>query len=316
MTTALDPQIAKRLAFLRMVYEQGMQQSRLPAPLNATALLSFHDSVELFLVLVGDHLRAQLDRKTNFLDYWDRLKKAPNGVQLSLHTGMRRLNDHRNGLKHAGNMPTPDVLDQARADVTAFFDDNVPRVFGGLSFDSIDMSDVIPQDEVRAEAKEASKHASDGSLALAMMSLSYAYTVLMQNRAVRDFGPPLRKESFFTRNLESAFRRFGDSRTERLGARLGNVSEAVVEMQDAMRIMALGLDVHQYRRFWDLLPGIRYYDKEKDAEVAMRAAERGQVADREEFEFCRQFLVSAALRVAEVQAHQQRPSWQRRHEAE
>ncbi|TRO55811.1 hypothetical protein [Streptomyces sp. IB201691-2A2] len=312
MTTALDPQTAKRLAFLRMVYEQGVQQSRLPAPLNAPALLFFHDSVELFLVLVGDHLRAQLDKKTNFLDYWDRLKKAPNGVHLSCHAGMRRLNDHRNGLKHAGNMPTPDVLDQARTDVAAFFDDNVPRVFDGLPFDSIDMSDVIPQDEVRAEAKEASRRASDGSLALAMMSLSYAYAVLMQSRAVRDFGPPLRKVPFFSGSLESAFRRFGDNRTARLGARLGGVSEAVVEMQDAMRIMALGLDVNQYRRFWDLLPDIPYHDKDKDAEVAIRDEERGQVADREEFEFCRQFLVTAALRIADVEAHQQMPSWQRR----
>jgi hypothetical protein len=89
------------------------------------------------------------------------------------------------------------------------------------------------------------------------------------------------------------------------------VSEAVVEMQDAMRIMALGLDVNQYRRFWDLLPSIRYHDKDKDAEAAMRDEERGQIADREEFEFYRQFRVTAALRIADVEAHQQMPSWQR-----
>ncbi len=36
MTTALDPQTAKRLAFVRLVYDQAMQQSRLPAPLDVT----------------------------------------------------------------------------------------------------------------------------------------------------------------------------------------------------------------------------------------------------------------------------------------
>ncbi|MEW2426160.1 hypothetical protein AB0911_37305 [Streptomyces nigra] len=163
MTTALDPQTAKRLAFLRLVYEQGVQQSRLSAPLNATALLFLHDAVELFLVLAGDHLRVQLDRKTSFLDYWDRLKKAPNGVHLSGVAGMRRLNDHRNGLKHAGNMPSPDVLDQVKADVSSFFKDSVPRVFQGLAFDAIDMAEVIPQGPVRRLVREAGERERGGS---------------------------------------------------------------------------------------------------------------------------------------------------------
>lgn len=310
MTTALDPQTAKRLAFVRLVYDQAVQTSRLPAPLNATALLSFHDAVELFLVLVGDHIGAQLDRRTNFLDYWDRIKRAPNGVLLSQIAGMRRLNDHRNGLKHAGNMPLPEVLDQARVDVRAFFDENVPRVFAQVSFDSIDMADVIPQDDVRATAKEASQHAATGSRALAMIKLSRAFMLLMRNGGVmRKFGKTLDRDAFFKGGLESAFRKIGDNR--RLGSRLGDVSEAVVDMQEAIRIMSIGLDFAEYTRFRELLPAIWARDEDKDAESARRDEERGQVADQEEFEFCRQFLVAVALRIAEVQAHQQRPSWQR-----
>ncbi|MDK1348305.1 hypothetical protein QNO09_34515 [Streptomyces sp. 378] len=312
MTTALDPQTAKRLAFVRLVYDQAVQQSRLPAPLNVTALLTFHDSVELFLVLAGDHLGAQLDRKTNFLDYWDRLKKTPNGVLLSQSAGMRRLNDHRNGLKHAGNMPTPEALDQARVDVTAFFDENVPRVFSQVSFDSIDMADVIPQDEVRVKAKQASQHAADGSRALAMVLVARAFALLIGNsRAMRGFGRTLRHDAFFTGSLESAFRKMGNNQAPRLGARLGDVSEAVVEIQEAMRIMSVGLDFPQYLRFRELLPDVWPNDEDQDAVIARRDEEHGRFADQEEFEFCRQFLVTAALRIAEVKGHQQRPSWQR-----
>ncbi|WUD72118.1 hypothetical protein OG937_10670 [Streptomyces sp. NBC_00510] len=311
MTAALDPQTAKRLAFLRLVYDQGVQQSRLPAPLNATALLSFHDSVELFMVLVGDHLGAQLDRRTNFLDYWERLKKAPNGVLLSQIAGMRRLNDHRNGLKHAGNLPLPDVLDQARTDTRAFFDENVPRVFPHVSFDSIDMADVIPQEDVRAIAKAASQHAASGQRSMAMVLLARAFASLPGNsRVMREFGRTLRRDPFFTGRLESAFRKV-DRDTSRIGTRLGHVSEAVVDIQDAMRIMSIGLDFPQYVRFRGLLPTIWSQDDEQDAKIAQHYNESGRVVDQEEFEFCRQFLVTAALRVAEVEAHRQLPSWHR-----
>ena len=310
MTTALDPQTAKRLAFIRLVYDQGVQQSRLPAPLNATALLSLHDAVELFLVLVGDHIGAQLDRRTNFLDYWDRLKRASNGVHLSHIAGMRRLNDHRNGLKHAGNMPLPDVIEQSRVDVRAFFDDNVPRVFTQVSFDSIDLSDVIPQDNVRAHAKKASGLEASGSRALAMLSIARAYGLLMQGHKDRGFGRALRKDPFVVTSVQSVFRKV-DGGAGRIGAHLGQVAEVVPDIQDALRVMALGLDFNQYQRFEALLPRVFWDDETQDERIARSNEERGMVPDQEEFEFCRQFLVTAALRVAEAETHRITPSWRR-----
>jgi hypothetical protein len=225
---------------------------------------------------------------------------------------MRRLNDHRNGLKHAGNMPLPEVLNQARVDVRAFFDENVPRVFAQVSFDSIDMADVIPQDDVRAIAKEASQRAAKGAHALAMIKLSRAFALLMRDSGVmRQFGKTLKRDGFFRGSLESAFRKMGDNRTARLGAHLGDVSEVVVDMQEAIRIMSIGLDFAEYLRFRELLPAIWAHDEDKDAESAQQDEQRGQVADQEELEFCRRFLVTMALRIAEVEAHRQRPSWQR-----
>jgi hypothetical protein len=38
------------------LYQQGIEQARRPEPLSLASLLTFHDSVELFLVLAADHL--------------------------------------------------------------------------------------------------------------------------------------------------------------------------------------------------------------------------------------------------------------------
>ncbi|MFE2684490.1 hypothetical protein [Streptomyces mirabilis] len=311
MTTALQPTTVRRLGFIRLLYDQGVQQSRLPEPFNFPALLAFHDSVELFLVLVGDHIDAQLDRNTHFLDYWNKLKKADNSVSLTGQPRMRRLNDLRNSLKHAGQLPPVEELDNARTDVTAFFGDNVPRVFPGLSFDSIDMTDVIPQNEVRGHAKKATERATSGARALAMVSIARAYGLLMQGYTGRGFGRNLSKDPFIASSIDSVFRKV-DRNAGRIGTQLGQVAEAVPDIQDAMRVMALGLDFNQYLRFQSLLPKAFYLEHEAhDEKVAQTSEEHGMVPDQDEFQFCHQFLVTAALRVAAAEAHRVKPSWQR-----
>jgi hypothetical protein len=47
----LDALTMNRLAFVRMEYQQGVEQARRPEPLSFASLLLFHDCVELFLVL-------------------------------------------------------------------------------------------------------------------------------------------------------------------------------------------------------------------------------------------------------------------------
>jgi hypothetical protein len=41
----------KRLPFIRYLYSVALQQSRQPKPMNAASILTFHDSIELFLHL-------------------------------------------------------------------------------------------------------------------------------------------------------------------------------------------------------------------------------------------------------------------------
>jgi hypothetical protein len=120
------------LVFIRLLYMQGIEQSQLPEPLAFSSVLSFHDAVELFLVLTGEHLGASLNERLEFMGYWKDLgpSKLPNGVELSVQVGMDRLNRLRKNFKHVGALPGLAAIEQVRADVTTFFDDNTPRVFG------------------------------------------------------------------------------------------------------------------------------------------------------------------------------------------
>jgi len=47
---------ASRLAFIRYLHHQGVQQARLPEPQSSAAVLLLHDAVEAFLLLAAEHL--------------------------------------------------------------------------------------------------------------------------------------------------------------------------------------------------------------------------------------------------------------------
>lgn len=50
---ALDKTIiTKRLTYIKYLYQQGVEQSKLPEVIAGFALMQFHDCIEMFLLLV------------------------------------------------------------------------------------------------------------------------------------------------------------------------------------------------------------------------------------------------------------------------
>src|SRR5215469_14591006 len=115
----ITPHTMSRLVFIRMLYQQAIEQSKLPEPLSASAVLGLHDASELFLALAAEHLKASPHKNISFMDYWKLLDPAnlPSGVKLSVSQGMNRLNALRVQLKHHGTMPSRAAIDLACADV-------------------------------------------------------------------------------------------------------------------------------------------------------------------------------------------------------
>jgi hypothetical protein len=320
------PHVLKRLAFVRLLYQQGVEQSHQPAPLSYMCLLSLHDAAELFMVLTGDHLRAStVGRETKFLDYFKALapsKTAPGpGVQLSGAHGMRRLNEARNNLKHAGGTPDPETIERARADVTAFLEENTQRVFL-LPFSDIDMADLMPQPEARTMVKEAVTVRRSGDAAEAMALLSEAFSELFEEHVQPSehwssrysFGPSIERNSHTTthrwRSLLTSLSSSGSrwsSAADSLSKDIGPLFETVARLQSGMRVVALGLAYHEYDRFQHLVPRVH---KQPDGQWFVMHPRPGYEPDQEEFDFCRQFVISFALRLGQVAAHTRAASWE------
>jgi hypothetical protein len=316
----IDPQTMKRLAFIRLLYQQGVDQTRLPEPLTFTSALSFHDAVEHFLILAGEHLGANLPDHIQFMKYWTELnpKKLNGGVDLSGKVGMDRLNRLRNGFKHAGALPSLAAIEQARTDVSSFFEDNLPRVFG-VPFAGIDMTDLIAQPEARAKVKAATAANVAGDRIEAMALLVEAFERLFETHTRPEsfggspfsFGPrlsfPLSKwDMQGILHQPNGGSSWSPTRgSERLAEQLDWMMKVAGEAQNGLRLIALGIDFRQYYRFRQLTPAVHYtgYSIRHVQHVPYYAP------STDEFDYCHQFLITVALRIAELESHLIPPSW-------
>jgi hypothetical protein len=299
LSSPLPSTTVKRLAFTRFLYIQGLEQSHQPEPLSATALLSFHDAVELFLVLAGEHLNANLPASLNFLEYWDRLTPyLPGQVPLGHKKAMGRMNRLRVNLKHHGSIPSTSDLEQLRADITSFFTDSTSLVFGA-DFERLKLTDLVIQIEARRLVELADAHAENGEYVEALAKLSEAFQLLIKDYATRKkigyndtpytFGSDFR----FATPVTNELRR---STNDRLGKFLGELYHTVRAMQEAMKVMAVGIDYRRYALFSMLTPEILHF---ANGQVDI-IPKPGLILTDDDYQFCYQFVISAALRLAEV----------------
>jgi hypothetical protein len=320
----ITPETMQRLAFIRLLTQQGLEQSRQPDPLAAASILTFHDAVELFLMLAAEHLGITVPDKGQFVQrYFDTIhpdKAGAGGIDLAGRVGVDRLTRHRNAFKHTAAMPSGPSIEQARADTTRFLEDNTPRVFG-VAFDGIDMADLIPQPHTRVKVKEAQTSETAGDRVQAMAGLAEAFDELLSSttgprgwRATAlSFGPDLsypmgRSDILKTlRQPSDQDGRMPARGAARLADELVALRESVKALQRGARVTALGLDYSEYLRFVALTPNV--YRRSAHAPLDVKTPD-GYDPDAQELAFCQRFVIAAALRISDALKHRQPPSWQ------
>lgn len=303
MATALSPTTMKRLAFIHSLHQQGREQAQRPEPLSAMSILAYHDAVELFLVLAGEQLQARLNPKINFLEYWKELAKAdqPTPTTLTGQRTMDRLNRLRVDLKHHGSIPGPTAIEQATADVNTFFTDNTPLVFG-IDFDDIDMIGLVTQNFARDYLKQADDAAAKGEFTKAMAYLGEAFDALLDDYDKRkrirysqtafSFG---RDYHFTTRFMVNKVRRADRD----MGEFLEKTQDSVMRLQQAVRVMSVGLDYRAYARFDMITPTVLRGVNEGGQEAWQIISVPGLQITQQDYNFARSFVVTTSLRLAE-----------------
>lgn len=276
---------ARRLGFIRYLYQLGVEQSFAPEPLSSASLLMFHDSAELFLELATEHLNSGAN-KLEFMKYFDAVEQE---LKTTLHQKetMRRMNKARVALKHHGTHPSKLDIEAFRVVTSNFFEENTPLIFG-VAFADLSLALLVAYQPAQNALREADRLLATGAIGEALESISMAFAHLISvydKDELSNFTLPylrhLNREDFrgFTPDLRDYLEKIGRS-VERIG--------------QEVRMLRLGIDVRRYGAFSRIVP---------EAVVTMSglvSALRMPVHNtmsKEQAAFCYAFVVESALKL-------------------
>lgn len=299
----------QRLAFIKSLASMGERQARQPEPLAALAVLALHDSIELFLHLAAEHVDAQPGQLSNnrmlkFEDYFGIINEAMSrnetipANRLVHQAAMKRLNDARIALKHHGTPAARHAVEQLGADVTRFFEDNTPPIFG-IEYSAISMVNLVTCKPARLSLQEAEDHLADENTEGAQAAVAIAFAHLIRDyeqRATSQYGrsPFTFGESF---DFDSSFFRnqpWSSIEQQQFEDRLMN---SVSVLQEAMKIVGLGIDYRRYTKFRLLTPDVRFRFGYGSKPTVFK---RAQPPTLEACRFCLDFVIETAIQLQEV----------------
>jgi hypothetical protein len=265
----------------------------------AASLLTFHDSIELFLQISVEQLNTSKNEVT-FMGYWDLLSKKLSITVFPQKESMRRLNKARVALKHNGTLPSKLDVEAFRATSNLFFEEATKLIFN-MEFSQISLIEYVSPEEARKHLKEAERLCLTSDFEDATTEIAFAFDKMIssyeENKHEWGRGSPF----FFGEDLTflSSFHMGIDKHGHNdLGDFVDKVKDSVEAMQRAIKILALGLDYRKYSKFKRLLPHISRTLSGKYIVQKGRLGKQ-EPADKEYIEFCINFIVESAIKLNE-----------------
>jgi hypothetical protein len=291
---AITPDAVRRLAFAKYLYSTGEEQARRPPPMNAAALLLFHDAIELFLQIGSEHLDAGKGQLA-LMDYFD-LLSSKTVDPVSQKESVRRLSRARAALKHNGILPSTQDLHSFRETTARFFEENTLRIFG-VEFGAVSLIDFVASKGARAQLQKAAVSKSDGKMEDGLAAIAIAFDALLH-----EYEKPKSKwgVSPFSFGPDFGFPAMaftGKPADPVTFKYVELLAQAVGALQVVCKLLSLGIDYRRYSRFRLHMPSVmRMMDESYTVTFPYPLT---TITNGEDFDFCFNFVIETALALSE-----------------
>ena len=282
----MDELIIKRLAIAKQLYQQGLALSYESEPTNGLCLLPFHDSVEMFMKICADVKAVKIDRSTKFMDYFSKL------LDLQCSSQMQNLNNKRVALKHHGEIPSSLDIELSRASTTEFFQLNTP-VFFGIEFSDISLLSLIKYTSVAKWLNKANNAHNNGNFEESICLSHVAFKELLLSHE--------EDKSYFYDSPFSLVKEckhfFNKTKIDRqIDENFDKIKQDLLNIDDALTIICLGVDFKQYTKFKVLGPYLNVWDRQDGRDYTWHS--KGNIlANTRNSSFCYDFVINCALRL-------------------
>ncbi|MES2485129.1 MAG: hypothetical protein V4581_04170 [Bacteroidota bacterium] len=240
--------IIKRLALIKQLYQIGVEHTYQSETIAAFSILSFQDSIEMFLKLLAEEKNVASD-KLNFMSYWTEFPF------LTLKESMKNLNMRRVNLKHKGLLPSKSDIEISKINTIDFFEQNTFNCFG-IEFKDVSILSLIVNQQVKTLLEEAQLAMEDNKIDECIEKTALAFDVLLLSYEKNKEGHYRYSPFFFGKDMSfnSAF--FMGITDRKMSDFIDNVKDSLENMQKAMKIMSFGIDYKRYIKFKFLTPVI------------------------------------------------------------
>lgn len=297
----LNESVVRRLAFIKYLYKVAVEQSQRPEPLCSASILTFHDAIELFLQLASEHLDVGKDKgEPKFLEYWDLLaSKLPLGFPTQKES-MKRFNKARVDLKHHGILPSKLDIEAFRAGATNFFEENTPLIFE-IKFSEVSLIELVQCEEAKNNLKEAAQLLEQNKIEESLDKVALAFAQLIDDYESRKMGRFGRSPFFFGESFTflSSFH-MGVDRTQavKLAEFIDKVKESIKVLQDAVKILSLGIDYRKYVKFRLFTPRLLRMANGNYHIARIQYGSKG-TPTAEDVQFCIDFVIESSITLQE-----------------
>lgn len=283
----------QRLALIKYMFNSALDQSNQPEPLCGLSILTFHDCIELFLHLALEKLTNQT-KDHQFLQYWDLISRKL-GRSLTGREEMERLNKSRVNFKHHGILPSTLDVEGYRSSCMNFFNENTNPIFG-IDFESISLINLVKYPDVQSMLQTAEKMMGEGNLQESMNAIGTAFQIMINSYMKRKTTNSGRSPFFFCEPMKFASGHSLSKPDNDLKRFVDITRKSIDSMQEALKIISLGLDFRRYVKFDYLTP---FVSQAASGKYVIDIDSRNSPITIEDCEFCINFVIDSALKLQE-----------------
>lgn len=286
--------IINRLAKIKYLYKIGIDQSMQEGTFAGFSILSFHDSTEMFLLLVAENKGDKID-DISFMQFWDRYP------DLTLKESMRKLKDRRVNIKHKGLFPSKTDIEESRITITQFFRENIKVQFG-LEFDEISLADLIEYHNIKDCIRKAEELLSQNKTYECLLNARIGFEELL---VTYESDKRQWRDSIFCvgKKIGNDYRRLvtSDKDGRKWFEEVTMTSNAI---RNILRISAMGIDYRKYTLFEFITPRVIEtcgIGKDKYVKEDLEHFELTKSIKKEDCRFCIDFVVDCALKLQDFE---------------
>ncbi|MBL4656446.1 MAG: hypothetical protein JKX73_00475 [Flavobacteriales bacterium] len=289
--------VISRLAIVKQLFNQGVEQSYRSEGISSFSVLSFHDCVEMFLRLYSEYKNEE--ESFSFPKYWERFPELPQKEQM-VKLALRRKN-----LKHKGVFPSKLDIEHSRFSTKEFLE-KATLLLDHMEFAKVSLTDLIALPNVREMLKSAEISILSKENDKVLEKTATAFEVLIngyEEKAKGDYNSPFyfgQSLSFYDSFFMGLSNFEQSEETRKMGEFVDRVGESIEQIQKAIKIISLGIDYRKYVKFKYLTP-VTTFMRNGEVMCEIDKSRLKEQYENEELEFLVIFVIESALKLQEFE---------------